>query len=291
MSRPIAVCLEDLRPPSPDRRYLRCTALVGRAPGLRLDDAGGVRWLAEGAPACELWVSADDRLILYRPQGSGPIVVRRAHRSLDVPPEKPVVLLDKDELDLGGRRLRVHVHGIAPRVHPPEFLRTAGSRLPSKAAAALALGAALGAADCRKDPPSAEGARDIEVRTQPPAEPMTVDPLPPPADAGTSPGDTSAGMDAADPPADAVEALDAEPEIEIRIAPPQMPAPMAEPADTGVPADPAEADAGTQPADPAPPEPEDAAVAAEDARRARRDAARRPPPEIEVRDMPPFVEK
>jgi hypothetical protein len=60
-------------------------------------------------------VSADERLILFRRVGGGPVRVRREHRSLDVPEAKPVVLLDQDRIDVGGRSLRVHVHGPATR--------------------------------------------------------------------------------------------------------------------------------------------------------------------------------
>ena len=49
MPIPIALCLEDLAVPSDDRRYLRCTALVGRQPGLRLDATGAVTWCSEVA--------------------------------------------------------------------------------------------------------------------------------------------------------------------------------------------------------------------------------------------------
>ncbi|MBI5487309.1 MAG: hypothetical protein HY905_08250 [Deltaproteobacteria bacterium] len=296
MSRPIAICLEDLRAGSPERRYLRCTALVGRAPGLRLDGAGVVEWGVEGGAACELWVSADERLILYREEGAGAVMVRRGMRSLEVPSAKPVVLLDQDEVEVGGRRLRVHVHGVASGVRAPEYLRAAAPRGASKVATALALGAALGAADCKKGNPSAQEPPEVEVREQPPSEPA---PLPPPApedagtsfgDAGAAPGDAiapGAGDEGAGEVAAEVSALlDAAPEIEIRVAPPQVPAPMVEPGEPP----PGGADAGTEPADATAAGAEDAGAPEAEAGRRARDAQSTPPPEIEVRDMPPYVD-
>ncbi|MBI5502131.1 MAG: hypothetical protein HY907_17945 [Deltaproteobacteria bacterium] len=297
MSRPIAICLEDLRTGSPERRYLRCTALVGRAPGLRLDGEGAVRWRTEVGAACELWVSADDRLILYRAEGAGPVIVRRGLRSLEVPAAKPVVLLDQDEAEVGGRRLRVHVHGVAPRVHEPEFLRAPAARGASKVATALALGAALGAADCKKDNPAAQEPPEVEVREQPPSEEPTP---PPPEDAGTPSGDASAAAGDTGPasadslPAvahgergaapDAVSLLDAAPEIEIRVAPPQMLAPMVEPGEAGQ----ADADAVAAPTDAGEAGAENAGATEAEAGRPARDARPAQPPEIEVRDLPPY---
>jgi hypothetical protein len=291
MSRPLAICLEDLQPRASDERYLRCVAVVGRAPGLRVAGGGAVLWRDETDTACELWVSADERLVLYRPEGGGRIVVRRASRSLEVPATKPVILLDQDELEVGGRRLRVHVHGDAPRVHAPEYLRAPSSRVPAKVAAALALGAALGVVDCKKDNPAASGPPELEVREQPPAE----EPLPVPRslDGGSGAGDAEA---AAEP--DVVPLPDAEPEIEVRVAPPQVPAPMADVAEppaaepdaaaTGADGEAAAADVPVAQAVPG----DAAAETKDDADGRKRDArdARTPPP-IEVRDLPPFVEK
>ena len=59
---------------------------------------------------CELWVSADDRLILYRPEGADAVAVSRAGRSLDVPSGKPVVLIDQDQIDVDSNGL-VYVSG------------------------------------------------------------------------------------------------------------------------------------------------------------------------------------
>jgi hypothetical protein len=224
MIRPLAICLEDLQAGSSGRRYLRCVAVVGRAPGLRVDGAGAVWWRDETAAACELWVSADGRLVLYRLEGGGPVLVRRGSRSLDAPPSRPVILLDQDELEIGRRCLRVHVHGDAPRVHPPEYLPPARSRATARLAAALALGAALGAADCKKDTPAAGGEREIEVRTAPPKIAAPPEDVAEPDESDASAESTDAGTDAE---RDAVVALpDTVPDIEVRIAPPQVAAPM-----------------------------------------------------------------
>jgi hypothetical protein len=182
MPEPLAVCLEDQDAPSEAPRYLRCVAVVGRQPGLRLDAAGAVLWRDDADVACELWVSGDDQLILYRPDGAAGATVRRAGREVVAPVGKPVVLRDQDEVDVGPRRLRVHVHGPAPEVAAPAPLEVAApSPLPepaqrssgavTRAAAALALGAALGAGGC------------VEVRQRPPdmASP------PQPRDAAPSP--------------------------------------------------------------------------------------------------------
>jgi len=153
---------------------------------------------------CELWVSADDRLILYRPEGADAVAVSRAGRSLDVPYEKPVVLIDQDQIAVGGRQLRVHVHGEAPAVSAPSALapqQGALSGLARAAAVAATIGVAAVAGGCgkkievRDEPPKVEAAPDppkekaieekqtpqdvetpkspkeIEVRTQPPEPP------------------------------------------------------------------------------------------------------------------------
>lgn len=287
MSRPLAICLEDLDPRSPGERYLRCVALVGRAPGLRVDGAGTVSWRDDAGAACELWVSADERLVLYRPERGGRVVVRRAARVLEVPATKPVILLDQDEIEVGGRRFRVHVHGDAPRVHPPEYLPAGSPRGPARVAAALALGAALGAAGCKKDEPARAGPPDLEVREQPPAEEA-----PPPgygsqaADVGSSPESADAAATAVP---DVVALPKAEPPIEVRVAPPQVPAPwsdVVEPPSSGSEGGGPAVDAGAVAGDAAAGD-AGAGEATDDAGRRRRDA--RTPPPIEVRDLPPFV--
>jgi len=169
MPEPLALCIEDCAQ-SAAPRYLQCVALVGRGPGLALDSAGEVLWGGAGEALVELWVSADSRLMLYRPEGAGPgrALVHRGGRSLEVPIAKPVVLVDQDELEIGSRRLRLHVHGeteaAAPPRPPDEQRGQAGAgRSVRAAAAALALGAAVSAGACNKP---------VEVRTEPPAVPV-----------------------------------------------------------------------------------------------------------------------
>ncbi len=172
MPEPLAICLEDLDATDPDLRYLRCVALVGRRPGLRVDRRGDVTWCTGDEVGCELWVSADDRLMLFRPAGAVGVLLRRAGRSLDVPEERPVVALHQDSVEVGGRRLRLHVHGRAPSVQAPSPLRrrraaTAGL------AAAMAL-AVTGFGDCGTEPPP-----EPEPTTQPATEPEPEPETPP----------------------------------------------------------------------------------------------------------------
>jgi hypothetical protein len=175
MPKPMAICIEDLDPQS-KTRYLRCVALPGRQPGLCLDRAGSVLWQNENGVSCELWVSADQRLILYRPEAKIPVPVtlRRAGRSLDVPCGKPVVVIDKDQIDVGSRHLRIHVHGKAPSVAAPSPLlsrpRSLG-RLAQAATAAALIGAVAATGGCT----------DIDVRENPPepVEPTPENTVPP----------------------------------------------------------------------------------------------------------------
>jgi hypothetical protein len=194
MPKPMAVCLEELEGTNPAERYLRCVAIPGRRPGLRLDAAGVVLWCRDEHVAGELWVSADDKLILFRPAGGAGIRVTRAGRSLDAPEGKPVVLRADDELAVGGRRLRVHIHGATSSVVAPSPLPVAerpGSL--RRAAAVVAFGAAIGAAatlapgcggssastqapepepsDAAITPEPDAATPDIEIRYTPPAPP------------------------------------------------------------------------------------------------------------------------
>jgi hypothetical protein len=164
LPQPLAICLEDLDAVSADARYLRCVAVIGRKPGLRLDAAGAVTWLDDASQQGELWVSADDRLILFRRAGAPEIVLSRAGRSLALPAEKPVVVIDQDEIAVAARRLRVHVHGPAARVTEPSFLPARRGRTAGSVAAAFALSAAL-AGGCSSCGPT------VEIRDQPPAPP------------------------------------------------------------------------------------------------------------------------
>lgn len=121
MPEPIALCLETLIPePPPEQRFLQCVALAGGQAGLGLDEEGQGTW--EQPSPFGLWVSADERLALMRGPGAPPIQVHRAGRSVEVPEDKPTFLLDQDELELGGRRLKVHFHGVAQGHYAPAWL-------------------------------------------------------------------------------------------------------------------------------------------------------------------------
>jgi len=167
MPKPMALCIENLDPQSGVPKYVRCVALPGRQPGLRLDFRGAVLWQSDDAIACELWVSADDRLILYRPKGAAAVTLRRTGRRLDVPCGKPVVVVDQDEIDVGARRLRVHVHGDASAIAAPSvFVPEQGvlSRLARAAVTAAAIVSAMATGGC------------IEVRDKPPKRPAAPKP-------------------------------------------------------------------------------------------------------------------
>ena len=186
MPEPLAICIEDLDAPAKGRRYIRCVALPGGTPGLAVTPEARILWKEEGDQAFQLWISADDRLILLRPEGAPPVRVERAGRGVDAPVGKPVVLIDQDLVTVGSKHLRIHVHGVAEVVHAPSALR---SRLAG--AARLAAAAALGAA--------AIGCK-IDIRDHPP-EPAYV-PAPDSGDAGGPPD------------ADAAEEAEAEAGIE-----------------------------------------------------------------------------
>jgi len=209
---PLAICLEDLAPVSRSERYLRCVALVGRQPGLRLALDGTVAWQTDGAVGCELWVSLDDRLILLRPAGAPPVVVRRAGRSLDVPVDKPVVVIDQDVAEVGPKRIRLHVHGQAAEVSAPSYLPERAATGAARLAALVAMGAAV--AGCRgtgtSDQSPSGTTTAVEVREHPPEEarrPDTTTTTPP---ATTTPPPTTAATTQSKP-------------IEVRDAPPAAP--------------------------------------------------------------------
>lgn len=179
MVKPLAICIEDVDSQS-KVRYMRCVALPGRQPGLRLGNAGQVAWQSEDGVSCELWVSADGRLVLYRPEGAIPISVHRAGRSLDVPYGKPVFIVDKDEVDVGERRLRIHVHGETPLITAPSPLpsKTRSFKRLAQAATAVAIAGTVSAVGCKeieiRDNPPVEVAPTptIEVRDEPPVVPL-----------------------------------------------------------------------------------------------------------------------
>jgi hypothetical protein len=166
----LEICLEETALPPEAERYIRCVALPGGEPGLALDREGAVRWMPDTPAPYGLWVSADDQLILLRAQGARPITVTRAGRSLEAPAEMPVVLLDQDLLQIDGRELRVHVHGVADEIHAPERLSgSALARVARATAAALAMSAAVGVGGGAAAERAVAGPTPIEVRAQPPA--------------------------------------------------------------------------------------------------------------------------
>jgi nucleoid-associated protein YgaU len=188
MPTPKAICIEDLKPRRGHPRFLGCVAVAGREEGLGLGPGGDVLWKGPTPPACELWVSMDECLILYRRDGAPPVTVTRAGRGLQVPPVKPVVLLAGDEIGIGARRLRVHIHGPAPAIRPPtpvaiEVSPRRAGRSARAAAAAAALGsmAAAGAVEVRDAPPKVAPPPPppppIEVREAPPV--IAIEPEPP----------------------------------------------------------------------------------------------------------------
>jgi hypothetical protein len=226
MPKPIAICIENLDP-NAAARFVRCVAVPGRQPGLRLDAGGQILWKSDAAVACELWVSADDCLILYRPEGAAAVTLHRAGRSLDVPFGKPVVVIHEDEVAVAARRFRVHVHGEAPAVAAPSALTPQQgifSRLKHAAAAAAILGA-VAAVEVRCQPPvtvppegntgvaaqggqtgtgTGTGTEPIEIRDKPPMRTPEPPASPPPEDEQT--GKTEP----------------AKPPIDVRVTPPEL---------------------------------------------------------------------
>lgn len=211
----MSVCIEDLHATDPNRRFLRCVAVPGRAPGLQLDDSGHVLWRSDEDVACELWVSADNRLVLWRREESPPVVVSRSGRSLSIPDSKPVMLIHGDEVELASRRLRIHVHGDAFTVQPPEPIVVERSRRVFRTAATAAI---VGATLVAGAAAAAEQEGPIEVREHPPA------PMPAPPDASPEPADAGSF---ADPPPDDAREPDAavDTPIEVRDTPPAVVAP------------------------------------------------------------------
>lgn len=174
MPKPIALCVERVGATPGSRRFMRCVAIAGREPGLRLGLSGEVQWQEATAPAvAELWVSADERLILYRLADAPSVTLHRAGRRLDLPECKPVVTIDQDLVELGGCRLRLHVHGVAPVVAAPSPLPEPASQKRGLArVAAIAVGSVVAASGCkievREHPPVPLDPNPIEVREHPP---------------------------------------------------------------------------------------------------------------------------
>jgi hypothetical protein len=170
MPRPIAICIEDIETTSEDDRYIRCVAKPSRAGGLALD-ATGSPVFGESAihGVCDLVVSLDDQLLLLRRSDAVPITVSRAGRSLEAPVDQRVVLLDRDQVQVGDRHLRIHIHGPSAKVHPPTPLRARSVMAAASVAAVMTLGA--GSVGCEQTKSFIEQ-RPIEVREHPPAAPV-----------------------------------------------------------------------------------------------------------------------
>ncbi|MBW2528917.1 MAG: hypothetical protein JRI23_32375 [Deltaproteobacteria bacterium] len=223
MPEPISLCIENTEDLSDEAHFIRCVALEGNRAGLAIDPSGRPLWMDTDGCACELWVSADDQLILRRPEGAAPSRVHRSGRSLDVPVGKPVVVLDQDEIEIGGVMLRLHVHGFTTEVHPPTPFVP-----PRAAAAALAAAVALaGAASC--DAPGPKGPTHEPVATSAPTVSIesttteaTVTTATTTATETTAATTTSA---AAIPTATDTKTVPTKPPIEVREVPPAPPLP------------------------------------------------------------------
>lgn len=163
MVRPIALCIEYLDQRSRADRYMCCVATPGYDVALGLDVHGDVVWRDDVHLAYELWVSADQQLMVVRRAGTPPIEVFRAGRSLSLPFDKPVILIDCDRLTIGSRSVRVHVHGPTEAVQPPEPLATERSGR-SVAALAAAVAISASAIGCK---PTSEGASPSAVIVEP----------------------------------------------------------------------------------------------------------------------------
>jgi hypothetical protein len=232
MPQPIALCIEDVSADPPT--YLSCVALSGHLPGLRLDQRGNVLWQQEPDARFELWVSGDEQLMLLRCERAPSVRVHRSGRFLDAPCDMPVVLLDGDELTIGARRLRIHVHGPAPAVSSPMPVVVRAAGLAASAASLVAVGAIVAACD-----------REIEVREEPPSVAEVVDGGPvvpiPSADAGVAADAGAAGPSASGasataptasasatgtiPAASAPVPVNTNRPIQVRPSPPKMVAP------------------------------------------------------------------
>ena len=185
MPTPIALCIEDLEATSDGTRFLRCVALANPN-ALGIGPHGDMTWQDDQPQACQVAVSADQRLVLLRKDLATPVTLRRDTRSLEVPVGKPVFVLAGDLIELAGRTLRVHVHGESPVVAPPSFLPPRRSPLrgwAKAAAAAMAIGASAGAMSAGCD-------RIIAVREEPPVVPVSIpDTTVTAPDAGPAQGD------------------------------------------------------------------------------------------------------
>lgn len=172
MPMPQSICLEFMS--SDAARYVRCVAVGGGEPGLAVDANEEVLWMVPGG-AFELWISADERLVLRRLEGAPPMEVHRSGRQTEIPVGKPVILLDQDEVRWNDRKVRVHFHGIAREIHPPQ--RLLGGAMAAGLAAALLVGGT--GCDRRSNPPVERKNNPpeptnlpVEIRIHPPLPPL-----------------------------------------------------------------------------------------------------------------------
>jgi hypothetical protein len=98
---------------------VHAVAIPGGKLGLAIGPDGSVLWQTRDPGVFRIWVGVDGRLILLRPPVAPAVKLVRGRRWLEVPAKKPVVLLDGDELDTGGARVRLRVVGVAGEVRPP----------------------------------------------------------------------------------------------------------------------------------------------------------------------------
>jgi len=232
MSRIIALCIEDCHPASESLRYLRCCALTGLQPGLALSAGGVVAWKGEDPASLRLVVSSDEKLVCYQepgtagapPSGGASLVmqVHRGGRFVDVEEGRPIVLLDGDEITLGDRRLKLHVHGFVADSHDPEFYvapETSSHAGLARAAgvAGVAMAGLMAMSGCDKAPPDKPVEPPIDVRDRPPV------PAPPPMEPEMKPEPPMPPIDVRDQPPIAPPPLK---EIQIPDMPSPPPPPM-----------------------------------------------------------------
>jgi len=166
---PIELCLESLDTADDERPYVRCVALAGGQPGLGLTAEGIVIWQHDKAASLLLWVSADNRLMSLRSSEACGVCLTRAERRLDLPPNKPVVTLHGDIIEIEGRAFRVHVHGVAASVLPPTRLSLRRAKQWITGAVAAASLAACHTSGAGNTPASAGGSPSNEFAQPPPS--------------------------------------------------------------------------------------------------------------------------
>jgi hypothetical protein len=146
---PIELCLEELDVSDDNEPYVRCVAVSGGCLGLCFSPRGEVLWRLNDGALAELWVSQDGKLIFFRKMPVGSVSLTRSERHLELPLEKPVIVLDSDEIGVGGKLYRVYIHGATTRVAPPERLNLRRARSLT-VGAAIAVGALT--AGCKPSP-------------------------------------------------------------------------------------------------------------------------------------------